>query len=156
MSFRYLKNYLSRSQVREYLQYTLENGVGDIKESHDQIGSDSPLGIRFGSAINSIKQFHVERYIDYYVTETAYVLSSDDSKPELPSDANMVGILYMSKAKDYVGNPDRLGDQAHDGDIGDTIWFSAEEWDDLVIGKTSEGTNHRFFMFWKVVDVLRT
>lgn len=156
MSFRSLKNYLSRSQIREFLEHLKENGVADVIQSPDQTDSSEPIGVRIGSALNSIRQFHAERYIDYYINEGSYAFCDDDVKPELPPGTAMVGIVYMSKERDYSAEADKLGDVQYKGDIGDIAWFEASEWDQFTLGKTQEGINYRLFAFWGKVDVLRT
>lgn len=152
MSLRSLKNYLSRSQIRDFLGYLRENGASEIVESPDHTGADAPMPIRIGAALNSIREFHVGRDLPYRVNELGYAFSDNDSKPELPEGSNMVGVLYMSKTKDYSGDADKLGDESHLGDIGDTIWFEAESWNSFELGETKEGNNYRLFAFWGKID----
>lgn len=148
MSFQLLKNYLSRSQIRDYLGYTLENGVDAIVEARDGVHSDEPVEVRFGSTINSIKMFHVERYLGSPLKVLGYALSENDSKPEMPEGSKVVGIIYMSKSKDYVGGPDSFGETSHQGDIGDTLWLSSDSWDSVSLSESTDGINYRFFTFW--------
>ncbi len=149
MSFRRLNSYLSRSQVREYLEYITRFGTDSIEEAPDSVNSDAPIESRVGSTINSIKEFHVQRDHGNKLTACSYSLSSNDTLPELPAESSVVGIIYMSKAKDYSGEVDNLEGESLEADIGDAVWFSAESWPSLKLGATQEGTNHRFFVFWK-------
>lgn len=148
-----LDNYLSRGQVREYLGYMLENGVDDIIESPDSVVITDPMNIRIGSSVNSIKIFHVARHLgeDSWLTQVGINLTSDDSKPDLPEETAVIGIFYMSKhGRDYSGEPDALGANSVQGDIGSVTWVSADEWESVSMGKSTEGTNYRLFVFWSL------
>lgn len=148
-----LDNYLSRSQIREYLGYILENGVDQIIESPDQVVVTEPMNIRIGSSINSIKLFHVARHLGEgsWLTQLGLSFVSDDSKPELPADTGVVGIFYMSKhGRDYTGEPDQLGGVSVQGDIGSVTWIPASDWPSTSFGKSTEGTNYRLFVFWSL------
>jgi len=154
MGINILTNYLSRSQVRDYLAYILENGTNDIVESPDYVHTTEPMPIRIGSSINSVKQFHVDKNEQNPVnlTQGGVVLSSNDDKPNIPADTEVVGIFYMSRyGKDYDGSSDSIDDVTHFGDIGDVTWIRASRWDDLRLGTASSGTNYRLFVFWKAV-----
>lgn len=151
MEINLLSSYLSRSQIREYLAYILEYGVDDIVESPDSVYATDPVPIRIGSSINSIKIFHVAKRLKdmYWLTQVSIALSLDDVKPNMPDDSSYVGIFYMSKyGRDYNGEPDLISGKEMQGDIGDVVWFDALEWDELQLGKTSDGTNYRLFVFW--------
>jgi hypothetical protein len=152
MGINMLTDYLSRGQVREYLGYILENGLDDIFESPDSVHASDPLPIRIGSSLNSIKVFHVARHMDekYWLTQEGITLSSDDTKPELPEYASVVGVVYMSKFdRDYTGDPDNFAGNSIQGDIGCVTWFDAEAWDSAILGKSINGINHRLFIFWR-------
>lgn len=154
MTLRPLKNYLSRSQIRDFLGYLRENGTSEIVQSPDQTETDAPMPIRIGAALNSIRQFHAERSLSYYINELGYAFCDNNSKPEIPEGTAVIGILYMSKERDYSGEPDRIGSATYKGDIGDTIWFEATEWDNFELGETREGVNYRLFAFWRKIDAL--
>jgi hypothetical protein len=151
MDTRKLHNYISRSQVREYLSHIREFGVSEIVESPDGVHAVEPVGIRIGSAINSVKLFHLARYSSNsdLLTQKHVVLVSDNKKPELPDDAVSVGIFYMSKiGRDYSGDADTVKDYSCFGDIGDVICFDASDWDSVSLGDTTDGINYRLFVFW--------
>ena len=153
MSFDKLDGYVSRGTIREFLEYLLANGTDQVKEAPDQIPSDQPVELRIGSVVNSIKEFHVDRAESFTgtrgkLTTLGYSLVVDDETPELPRGTRTVGIFYMTKKTDYVGDPDVVGSSKHQGNIGDVIWFSAAHWKDLELGKSTEGNNYRLFVFW--------
>lgn len=149
-----LKNYVSRSQVRDYLDYILSNGTDLIKEAPDSTYADAPTELRIGATINSIKEFHVGRFLggETYIKQNSCVMSSDDHIPSMPENTYISGIFYFSKnGRDYTGGPDKFGDTVHQGDIGDVVWIVNEDWNSLELGKTVEGSNHRLFVFWELM-----
>lgn len=153
MGINMLANYLSRSQVREYLAYILEHGTDSIVESPDGVYTVEPMPIRIGSTLNSIKLFRLTRDDDDRpkLTQGSIVLVTDDIKPVLPVDAEFIGIVYMSKfGRDYGGAQDSVSFETYNGDIGDVVWLDKADWDTLSLGKTSDGINCRLFIFWKV------
>lgn len=152
MGINMLANYLSRSQIREYLSYILENGTDLIVESPDGVHVAEPLNIRIGSSINSINLFHIGRHEDNRtkLTQQRVVFSANDTKPSLSDEALVVGVIYMSKlGRDYSGDRDTLGKDSYNGDIGDVVWFDRASWDEFSLGKTVDGVNCRLFVFWK-------
>lgn len=154
MGINMLANYLSRSQIREYLGYILENGTDSIVESPDGVHTTEPLNIRIGSSLNSIKLFHVKRHDDSCpkLAQLEVKLVSDDTKPDMPEESAFVGVIYMSKlGRDYGGDKDFIGDDGYNGDIGDVVWLEAIDWPKLSLGKTIDGVNCRLFVFWKAV-----
>lgn len=156
MEINLLSNYLSRSQIREYLAYILEHGTDDIIESPDSVYATDPLPVRIGSSINSIKLFHVVKRLKdlYWLTQVGIDLSSLDNKPDMPDGSSYVGIFYMSKyGRDYSGEPDSISGEQVQGDIGDVVWFDALGWDQLQLGKTSDGSNYRLFVFWNATPI---
>lgn len=147
-----LIGYLSRSQVRDYLGHILEYGVNGIVESPDSVDATEPVPVRIGSSVNSVKVFHVARGLDKknWLTQLGVELSSNDEKPELPDGTSIVGVFYMSKlGRDYKADADQLDGDNIKGDIGDVVWFSADAWDSAALSRTSDGINHRLFVFWK-------
>ena len=153
MGINILANYLSRSQIREYLSYVLEHGTDSIVESPDGVYTAEPMHIRIGSSLNSIKLFHITRHEDDRpkLTQDSVVLVTDDMKPALPEAAEFIGIVYMSKfGRDYGGGQDSISSDTYNGDIGDVVWLDKSDWDSLSLGKTSDGINCRLFVFWKV------
>lgn len=154
METKKLDNYISRSQVREYLQYILDSGTSDIVESPDGVHFVEPVNIRLGSTINSVKLFHLHRQTNFsgQATQGAVYLSSNDTKPEMPTESVGIGIFYMSKfGRDYSGDLDRIGSYEYVGDIGDVVCLDPTDWENLSLGKTSTGINYRLFVFWKAV-----
>lgn len=148
-----LDNYLSRSQIREYLGYILEHGVDDIIESPDGVVITEPMHIRIGSSVNSVKIFHVARHLgeDSWLTQLGISFVSDDSKPELPEGTAIIGVFYMSKnGRDYSGDADMFGQRSVQGDIGSVTWVDAKDWETSSLGKTTSGTNYRMFVFWSL------
>jgi hypothetical protein len=153
MDINFLKSYLSRSQVREYLEYILKNGVQDISEMPDSLYAEAPVQDRIGSSLNSVKIFHVSRQLDADVrlSQSNIKLVSDNSKPDMPDGTVIVGIFYMAKVgRDYGGQPDTLGDESFQGDIGDVAWINASKWNDLKLGETTDGVNARLVVFWEL------
>lgn len=151
MGINILSNYLSRSQIREYLAYILDNGIDEVIESPDSVYATDPIPVRIGSSIFSVKVFHVAKRLDNesWLTQLAMHFSANDLKPELPADASHVGVFYMSKhGRDYSGAPDLIDGEEVQGDIGDVAWFDARSWDSVDLGKTSTGDNYRLFVFW--------
>lgn len=151
MGINILKNYLSRGQVREYLNYIMDDGVDEIIESPDSVSATDPLPIRIGSSINSIKIFHVARLKgeEFWLTQVGINLSINDTKPDIPEGTSCVGIFYMSKnGRDYSGDPDSLNGTKVQGDIGDVVWFDVDTWESVTLGPSSEGANYRLFVFW--------
>ena len=149
----FLQSYLSRSQVREYLAYMLDNGTSQIVQSPDNVHTNESLNIRIGSTVNSVKEYHVSRYLGQRTTglsQGRIVLVADDVKPELEPGTSVVGVIYLSKySKEYSGAKDNLIESEHNGDIGDVAWTSAANWGSSSFGATSEGTNYRLVVFWK-------
>lgn len=146
-----LDNYLSRSQIREYLDYILKNGVDEIVESPDSVVITDPMNIRIGSSINSVKIFHVARHLgeDSWLTQLGMAFVSDDVKPELPEGTGVIGVFYMSKnGRDYSGKPDFFGENSVQGDIGSVTWLEAKDWESSSLGQTTDGVNCRLFVFW--------
>lgn len=154
MTVNVLTGYLSRSQIKEYLNYILQNGADSIVEAPDSVYSDSPMSMRVGSAINSIKQFHVERLADYkyQLTQQKCILIDDNTKPDAPEGAIMVGVFYMSKAgSDYTSEADMYGDRAVFGTIGDIAWVPADEWKYVTLSPALTGVGYRLIVFWTSV-----
>lgn len=152
MEINILQNYLSRSQVRDYLGYILENGVDGVIESPDSVYATDPIPNRLGSSINSIKIYHVSRHLaeDTWLTQEGLTLSSDDVKPEIISKNSVIGIFYMSRyGKDYKGEKDTICGTNVQGDIGSVVWVDSKDWDSVSLGATTEGTNYRLFVFWR-------
>lgn len=152
MGINILQNYLSRSQIRDYLGYILENGVDGVIESPDNVYATDPIPDRLGSSINSIKIYHVSRHLaeDAWLTQEGLILSSDDTKPEIISENSIIGIFYMSRhGKDYKGEKDSICGTDVQGDIGSVVWVDSKDWDSVSLGATTEGINYRLFVFWR-------
>ena len=141
---------MSRSQTKEYLSYLIENGISDIVEAPDHISYEEPVATRIGATVNSVKEFHVDRFAENRVeyTTLGYNFLKDESKPKIPEGTTRVGIFYFSKKTEYSSTPDVLRSDEHVGDIGDVIWFDANLWEDFTLGKCTDGNNYRLFAFW--------
>lgn len=153
MSNNILINYLSRSQIKAFLAYILDNGADSIIESPDSTYADEAMAKVIGAAINSIKQYHVERHLNHevHLTALSYALVSENKLPQKPEGTVITGVVYMSKkGKEYEGAADNFGNTAHVGDSGDALWITNEEWESLSLGETTEGTNYRLFVFWGI------
>lgn len=151
MGINILANYLSRSQIREYLAYILASGLDEIIESPDSVYATDPIPVRIGSSVNSVKIFHVAKRLgdEFWLTQVGMAFPLDDLKPELPDNASYVGVFYMSKhGRDYSGAPDLIDGEELQGDIGDVAWFDVKNWESVELGKTSTGDNYRLFVFW--------
>ena len=149
----FLQSYLSRSQVREYLAYILDNGTSEIVQSPDGVHTNESLNIRIGSTVNSIKEYHLGRYLGERtagLSQGKITLVADDVKPPLEPGTVAVGVIYLSRhGKEYSGDKDNLIESEHNGDIGDVAWTSAANWETSSFGATSEGVNYRLVVFWK-------
>lgn len=151
MSTYILSNYLSRSQVREFIAYILDNGTANIAEASESTNFDDPVEKRIGAALFSVREFHVDRHDNTSkLAQLGCELAQGATKPEPPENTKVVGIFYMSKNKDYSGGVDSYSDRSISGDVGDVVWFPIEELDSLELGEVVDGVNHRLFVFWGV------
>lgn len=154
MGINKLEGYLSRSQVREYLEYLLDSGASAVIESPDNVSANDPLNIRIGSSLNSLKEFHVSRHTAHgaHLVQAETILMCGSTKPEIPADALCAGVVYLSKyERDYTGEKDLIGVDRYAGDVGDAIYMDISDWNDLLLGVPTTGVNCRLFVFWKAV-----
>lgn len=147
----FLKGYLSRAQIREYLGFVLESGADSIIETPDGTYLDDPVAERAGAAISSVKEFHLQRSLGELpkLSQGGCVLISEGGAPSAPQGAVVVGVFYMSKlGRDYNGEPDTYLGENFQGDIGDVCWVTSSDWKDVVLAGADSGVNHRLVVFW--------
>lgn len=151
MSSLALTGYLSRSQVRKYLEFILENGAESIIEAPDGLYDDAPMAERIGSAISSVKQFHISRSIDDLpnLVQLGCSLVKNSETIDIPAEALVIGIFYMSKKNyDYVGAIDHLPGGDYSGDVGDVIWLPNNSIKTIGFSAPDSGDIYRLVVFW--------
>lgn len=141
-----LSGYLSRAQVRSYMEFLQENGVDAIVETKDGLYNDEAnIGQMFAGAISSVKEFHVARALQKDVPKLKQLscfLSVGD-KPELPENTYAIGIFYMSKL-----NRDFTAVKGYKGDVGDVLILDPESYEEHNFSTTETGTNNQLVVFW--------
>lgn len=148
MSTGFLEGYLSRAQVRSYMEFIQENGVEAIVETKDGLYNDEAnIAQMCAGAISSVKEFHIDRFfhgeIPKSVRQLSCTLVTDDSKPEMPEGTAAVGIFYMSKLK-----RDFTAVDGYKGDVGDVLTLNTEGYSEYDFATTETGTNNRLVVFW--------
>lgn len=153
MSTGYIEGYLSRAQVRAFMEILNEEGTESIVETRDGLyGDDASTNQMLAGAISSIKEFHLTRFLygktsnllsSNSLRQITCTLISGDSKPELPEDSLVVGIFYMSKlGRDFTAIA------GYKGDVGDVLLTVSDEYDSLDFSTTETGVNNRLVVFW--------
>lgn len=149
----YIEGYLSRAQVRIFMEFILKEGTESIVETRDGLYNNAASTEQMlAGAISSVKEFHMSRFL-YEKTSNLMMpsslrqitctLTSDDSKPELPEGTLVVGIFYMSKlGRDFTASA------GYKGDVGDVFLALSEEYDSLDFSTTETGVNNRLVVSW--------
>ncbi len=147
MSLNILKDYISRRQMADYLEYVLQAGTAEVVDQGDGVHSSEPVSIRLGSTITSVKDFHVMRLNpDANLRLYSANLISENTRPALPDGCTYVGIFYLLK-----GAPSdllKLGSDALMPVGGDVLWMKAEDYDSLVLGDQGIENFGRLVVFW--------
>lgn len=148
MNAGFLEGYLSRAQVRSYMEFIQESGVEAIVETRDGLYSDQAnIGQMCAGAISSVKEFHISRFFSGEnpkgIKQIKCVLVSDDSKPEVPENTSVIGIFYMSKL-----NRDFTAVDGYKGDVGDVLTLNPGDYAEHDFATTRTGTNNQLIVFW--------
>jgi hypothetical protein len=147
MNTLFLPGYLSRSQIRSYLEFIQNNGVEAIVETRDGLYHDNAdIGQLLAGSISSIKEFHLARFFGGNLPKMRQLkceLSSDGTKPQVPEESKAVGIFYMSRL-----NKDFTASQNYTGDVGDVLVLSLEDYESYKFDTAETGTNNQLTVFW--------
>lgn len=144
----FLPGYLSRAQIRTYLEFIQNNGTEAVIETRDGLYHDSAdIAQMCAGAISSVKEFHLTRFfggvIPVKMKQLKCELVSDGTKPDVPEGSRAVGIFYMSKLnKDFTAAED------YKGNVGDVLVLDLEAYDDYNFDVAQTGTNNQLTVFW--------
>ena len=132
-----IKGFFSRGEAKKIILHLVQEKNPETEDILHQL-------------IHEAKIYHVGKALGKMIEVQSYVLGESDTKPELAEASEAVTIFYLSK--DYTGEPDSIGENSIEHQVGSIVSLTPEEYNSLVLGKTTSGDNLRLFVFWKELD----
>lgn len=129
----FIKGFFSRGEAKKFISHLVQEENSETETLLYQL-------------LDEAKSYHVGKALGERIKLNSYVVDGLDMKPDLAEGTKAVSILYLSK--EYTGEPDFVADNAIEHQAGSMISLTLEEYNSLILGKTTSGENYRLFVFW--------
>lgn len=128
-----IKGFFSRGEAKKIISHLVQEENSETENLLYQL-------------LDEAKAYHVGKALGERIKLNSYLINGSDTKPNFVEGSTAVTILYLSK--EYTGEPDFVADNSIEHQAGSMVSLTPEEYNSLVLGKTTSGENYRLFAFW--------